>query len=932
MTNHRCRNYFLLFASILAACVFAQFSRMPRALAGEIMVSTFTDEFSASGETDAGCSLREAIKLANGDAAGRGCALEPGEPIVIDGYTYAHVINMPPGDYALDHEAACHAPYENNARTGDLDVHSSVVIKGGWSPEPPTRGADPAADTIISSSCVLTGEGADPHPDRIFHLKPESGAINVRFENLKITGGKINDKGGGIFAEDFVNLALDRVGVRGNHASEGGGIYYAGNASPGGEGRVLRLLSVTVEENGAESKGSGIFIAANTNAAISGSSILNNSSYPCLWGGGIYAMPGSAITIEGSRIERNNSPRAQGGGIYMEGGGRSDLVLRAGTVVNENISRSGGGIYLAGGQAAQLSDCEIKGNEAKNGSDRIDGGGIANINGSMSIFNCSIIGNKAADDGGGLYTGRFTRVIVADSVFDGNEAGRGGAIANYAESYTDAGALNPGLSVDGSSISNNRAILRSRVRGGGEYDVSNPATTGRGGGIFNITEDLGIDPPENLSLHVVNSTIAKNNAAVYGGGLYNQTHNALLSHVTITKNESAMEGGGVYTTATGRLEIGDSILTGNTPDNCHGTVLSVGYNAFGLYDVRECRIAPFHDSYGVSPAFLQESGDPGKGGIYYMPLAGSVAVGGSVPERCPETDQRGIVRQTCVSAGSPPRCDSGSIQVCCGDGIAGGAEFCDSGEDNGSPNNCNAACSAMTPPVCGNRFIEAGEACDDGNLAEGDGCSGLCVIERGFACTNPCDDPDAKGIDCASRCATICGDGFKTNLEACDDGNTASGDGCNSGCLIETCGDGVVQAGLGEACDDGNAVGTDACTDFCQIARCGDGKVQSGVEECDDGNTETESCVYGESSCTVCDAGCRNKPGAISFCGDGTVNGAEVCDSGAENGQAGKCNAECSGEVSVAGPQPGGGGTEPGDGEARPEEGGGGCSLVVPGR
>lgn len=33
-------------------------------------------------------------------------------------------------------------------------------------------------------------------------------------------------------------------------------------------------------------------------------------------------------------------------------------------------------------------------------------------------------------------------------------------------------------------------------------------------------------------------------------------------------------------------------------------------------------------------------------------------------------------------------------------------------------------------PFCGNLEVEAGEECDDGNLADGDGCSALCVVER----------------------------------------------------------------------------------------------------------------------------------------------------------------------------------------------------------
>jgi len=65
-----------------------------------------------------------------------------------------------------------------------------------------------------------------------------------------------------------------------------------------------------------------------------------------------------------------------------------------------------------------------------------------------------------------------------------------------------------------------------------------------------------------------------------------------------------------------------------------------------------------------------------------------------------------------------------------------------------------------------------GEACDDGNLVVGDGCSDQCLVEPGYECTD--------GV-----CATICGDSRRAGEEECDDGNADNGDGCSSGCKIE---------------------------------------------------------------------------------------------------------------------------------------------------
>src|SRR5437868_1023007 len=66
----------------------------------------------------------------------------------------------------------------------------------------------------------------------------------------------------------------------------------------------------------------------------------------------------------------------------------------------------------------------------------------------------------------------------------------------------------------------------------------------------------------------------------------------------------------------------------------------------------------------------------------------------------------------------------------------------------------------------------------------------------------------------------VCGDGIVEGTEVCDDGNVASGDGCNADCTsIEACGNGIVD--VGEQCDDGNAQNGDGCENNCQLSAGG---------------------------------------------------------------------------------------------------------------
>ena len=135
-----------------------------------------------------------------------------------------------------------------------------------------------------------------------------------------------------------------------------------------------------------------------------------------------------------------------------------------------------------------------------------------------------------------------------------------------------------------------------------------------------------------------------------------------------------------------------------------------------------------------------------------------------------------------------------------------------------------------------------------------------------FRCTKEC---KCEEFDVAP----LCGNSFIEGLEACDDGNTVNGDGCNEFCRLEPdrCGDNRI--GEGEECDDGNTVSGDGCSRKCQIevAECGNGNIDEG-EECDDGPLNSDS------EPSACRSDCRK-----AFCGDGTVDIGEQCDEGAKN-------------------------------------------------
>ncbi len=169
-----------------------------------------------------------------------------------------------------------------------------------------------------------------------------------------------------------------------------------------------------------------------------------------------------------------------------------------------------------------------------------------------------------------------------------------------------------------------------------------------------------------------------------------------------------------------------------------------------------------------------------------------------------------------------------------------------------------------TPNICGDGHVFNQETCDDGNTVSGDGCNSTCLVEAGYSCTGDVNTP--------STCSTVCGDGIISANEACDDGDTNSGDGCSATCQPE---DGYVCTGAPSVCT--------------STATCGDGTKEA-PEACDDGNT-----TAGDGCSATCAAeGGYDCSGAscITICGDGVKTGAEKCDD--QNTTAGDgCDVDC---------------------------------------
>jgi cysteine-rich repeat protein len=197
---------------------------------------------------------------------------------------------------------------------------------------------------------------------------------------------------------------------------------------------------------------------------------------------------------------------------------------------------------------------------------------------------------------------------------------------------------------------------------------------------------------------------------------------------------------------------------------------------------------------------------------------------------------------------------------------------------------------ACVAPAAHERFM-----CKDGKWATGEACdlASYCDHDSGECKTivPECVDLQPGARFCADKDLTKCGPDLVTTsvVETCTDVCVVTG--TTAECVPKSCGDKVRQSP--EQCDDGNKDDTDACTNACKVAHCGDTAIWKDHETCDDGNTTTEPCEYGKSSCTVCNATCQKAAGVTTYCGDGLAQpDYEECDSESLATQ-GLCNHDC---------------------------------------
>jgi len=217
---------------------------------------------------------------------------------------------------------------------------------------------------------------------------------------------------------------------------------------------------------------------------------------------------GSETVLDGFTITNGSVPTWGDGGGGMYNLNSSVTVLNC--LFSNNLALSDGGGMYNFDSSPTVTNCTFSNNSATAGW----GGGMRNHNSSPTVTNCVFSENSAALAGGGMYNYASSPMMI-DCTLSGNLAERGGGMFNTVSSSP--------------TVTNCTFIDNSTVDTGA-------AITFSGGGMFNDSSSEPI---------VTDCTFSNNTAIGYGGGMYNEGGSPSVTNCYFFGN-SGTTGGGMY--------------------------------------------------------------------------------------------------------------------------------------------------------------------------------------------------------------------------------------------------------------------------------------------------------------------------------------------------------------------------------------------------
>ena len=364
-----------------------------------------------------------------------------------------------------------------DSKSGILDAHNTltlqnITLKNGKWLSNHSGGAgvyvNSGGTLIMKGSSIIENCSADNSGGGVY----VSGGTFEMHDTSKITGCSANKEGGGVYVQQGGTFKMhNSSAIISCSANKGGAIFV--------NGATVNITNCTLKGNEAVSDGGAIYAQKEGSTA----------STVTISGG----------TIGGTGTDEKNKVTGKwhfGGGIFVDND--CTLTLDSVRIIGNEAWRAGG--VRANRSTVKMTNCTIKNNKTT-GDDDSGGGGVYTFMGKLTMTGCTITGNEAATNGGGLNV-EGTATNITNCTFTGNTAKNGGGIYTKKEEGTP-----PTVTISGGTI------------GGTDTDKANKAagtgSDGNGGGIY-IGEDCKVTLQNNGS---TGCTIT-GNTAQRGGGVY----------------------------------------------------------------------------------------------------------------------------------------------------------------------------------------------------------------------------------------------------------------------------------------------------------------------------------------------------------------------------------------------------------------------------
>ncbi|MGQ0592571.1 MAG: hypothetical protein ACT4QB_07950 [Gammaproteobacteria bacterium] len=357
------------------------------------------------------CTLVDAIRAANTDAATGGCPAGSGADTLVLVPDSTHTLTAV--------EDTTYGPTGLPLVTSEITIagNESTIERGGGAPKFRILAVGQPGNLSLQA---LTLSGGNAVFVEGVNSGAGGGAYNrgtLTLTDSTVSGNTTNGfDGGGVFNRG--TLTLTHSTISGNTAGLGGGVsnrYYgtltltdstiSGNTASDGGGvsnyGTITLTNSTISGNTADNGGglSGSGTATSTNSTITGNTALDR-------GGGVDA---SGLTLTNITVSANSA--RYGGGVHINPGNN----VMIGSTVSGNSAHAGGGFFSRGSY---------------------EDGCFA---GYLLLVNSTVSGNSADTKGGGIYHYIFSErdyvecgtVTLSNSTISGNTAAMGGGLYNF---------------------------------------------------------------------------------------------------------------------------------------------------------------------------------------------------------------------------------------------------------------------------------------------------------------------------------------------------------------------------------------------------------------------------------------------------------------------------------------------------------------------